>query len=183
MIADAEAASIRREAIAAAVQAQRQAQSLSAAQTAAVPAMMQAMIDLALGARPVHSVAFAGPADLFAPSRPARPEAADPEWNCYQLLVTAERAIEPGHAARTNPSHRLLVAGVLPVRPNLRAADRSSLPAAEPITRKRLFEQPFASDDARLNGFAERLHSAGEGPDVDEQVARLQALIANAASA
>lgn len=183
MIAQAEEAAIRNEAIAAVVQAQRQAQALSASQTAAVPAMMQAMIDLALGARPAPSAGAM--LDAFAPSRPQLPEAADPEWERHQLLLTrAVPANVPVRSART--SQRLMVAGIVPARPALHAAEQTTLPAAEPITRKRAFEQPFSSDDARLNGFARRIHGAEEAPappPVDEQVARLQALLAHMADA
>lgn len=183
-IAEAEVAAIRREAVAAAVQAQRQAQALSAAQSAAVPAMMQAMLDLALGARPVPVSAMGLPADIFAPKRPRLPEAADPEWERHQLLVGpttlaggAVRSVESA-AARG-----LIAAGLSPARPELKPALDAPLPAAEPITRKRAFEQPFASDDARLNRFAGRMQGVEDAPDVNEQVARLQAFMARAAEA
>lgn len=181
MIAEADAAAIRHDAMVAAVQAQREAQVLSAAQTAAVPAMMQAMIDLALGARPVPA-ATSAPAP-FAPARPALPEAADQDWDRHQLLVaTAPRNPGPARAVRQAASTSLVVAAIVPVKPAVRAPDIATLAATEPVTRKRAFEQPFASDDARLNGFANRLHGADEAPGVDEQVARLQALIARTAN-
>lgn len=185
-IAEAEATAIRHEAIAAAVQAQRQAQALSASQTAAVPAMMQAMVDLALGARP-SPVAAVLPAEVFAPSRPAFPAATDPDWDLHQLLVAvAAPASSTARSKRAVPNAQ--VAATVPQRPDLRLAALTTLPAAEPITRKRAFEQPFASDDARLNGFAERLHGeggagTGEAPAISEQVARLEALMARAAGA
>lgn len=180
-IAEAEATAIRHEAVAVAVHAQRQAQALSASQTAAVPAMMQAMIDLALGARPTP-VAAVLPADAFAPSRPRLPEAADPEWDLHQLLVAT--GAPANSSARNKPApQRAQIAGTVPQRPDLRLATLTTLPAAEPITRKRAFEQPFASDDARLNHFAQRLHGVEEGLAVSEQVAALQALMARAAGA
>ena len=182
-IAQAEAAAIRRDAIAAAIHAQRQAQALSASQTAAVPGMMQAMIDLALGARPVAATAMEA-ADYFAPNRPAFPDAADPEWGRHQLLVvSAAPSGGSRSAARATAPHTLVVAAVLPSRQTQRAAELKPLPAAEPITRKRAFEQPFVSDDARLNGFADRMQGHEPPMPVDEQVAALEALMARAGRA
>lgn len=184
MIAQAEAAAIRREAVAAAIQAQREAQVLSAAPSAAVPAMMQAMLDLALGARAVPASATSIPGDIFAPKRPGLPGASDPEWAQHQLLV-ATKAPAAGQVrnARTAAARGLLVAGLSPTAPELKTALQTPLPAAEPITRKRAFEQPFASDDQRLNSFAGRMQGVEEAPALDEQVARLQALIARTAEA
>ena len=184
MIAQAEAAAIRREAMAAAIQAQRDAQALSAAPSAAVPAMMQAMLDLALGARPVPASATSIPGEIFAPKRPGLPAASDPEWARYQLLV-AGKAPAAGKArdVRTAAARGLLVAGLSPAPPELKTTPEAPLPAAEPITRKRAFEQPFTSDDQRLNRFAGRMQGVEDAPAVEEQVARLQALIARTARA
>lgn len=183
MIAEADAAAIRREAVVAAVHAQREVQSLSAAQAAAVPAMMQAMIDLAFGARPVPVAISAPVVGPFAPSRPSLPEAADQEWDRHQLLVaTAPRNPGPARAVRQAAPGSLVVAAIVPSKPVARAPDAATLAAAEPVTRKRAFEQPFASDDERLNGFARRLHGGKDTPAVDEQIARLQALIARTAN-
>lgn len=182
-IAEAETDAIRREAFALAVHAAQQSRAILAAQAAPTPAVMQAMLDLALGARPVDTPAT-GSADYFAPRRPSRPAAADPEWNRSQLLVPTRGAGTDGiRAARAAPTYTMLVAGVVPVHPSLNSAELRSHPAAEPITRKRGFEQPFTSDDARLNGFASRLHHTPEPTTVDEQVERLQALMARISQA
>lgn len=183
MIAEAEIAAIRREAVAAAIQAQRQAQALSATQSAAVPAMMQAMLDLALGARPVPVSATTLPGDIFAPKRPPLPAAADPEWESYQLLVVTAPDNGSVRDAWPAAARGLLLAGLLPARPELKTAGDTPLPAAEPITRKRAFEQPFVSDDARLNSFAGRMQGIEEAQDVAGQIASLQALMARAADA
>nr|WP_255696775.1 tetratricopeptide repeat protein [Sandaracinobacteroides sayramensis] len=181
LIAEAEAAAIRREAVAATIHAQRQAQLLASAQTAAVPAMMQAMLDLALGARPVEGGLAANAADFFAAPRPPLPAAGDPEWNLNQILQGG--ATPEADIRRTATPAGLVGTGLLPPRPDFGAAESPALPADEPLGRKRSFAQPFASDDARLNNFAQRLQH-GEAPaDVDEQVARLQALIARAGAA
>jgi hypothetical protein len=85
-----------------------------------------------------------------------------------------------------SPALAVLAAGVAcaAVR-GARAPLAKALPAAEPLARKRSFEEPFQSDLDALNGFAARLHgqTPDAGDDVAAQVALLQDLIDRTRSA
>lgn len=185
-IADAEAAAIRRDAMAAAAQAQAQAHAAAAAATAAVPAAMQAMIDLALGARPAPAVVSGEKDPLFRAPRPVRLEEQDPAWNNYQLLVLAPRPGGKRESDEARAAEALLVtaAGLPPVRRQPALATPAVRPSTEPLARKRSYERPFDSDDERLNAFAARVQAEADAePDVAEKIARLEALIARVSAA
>jgi Flp pilus assembly protein TadD len=80
---------------------------------------------------------------------------------------------------RDGPLLTVLPSGLLVQRSASRPALTKTLPAAEPLARKRSFEAPFESDDGELNGFAARVHGADTDreADVAARVALLQDLI------
>ncbi|MGL6043003.1 MAG: hypothetical protein ACRC1J_03690, partial [Sandaracinobacteroides sp.] len=112
-----------------------------------------------------------------------------PGWHRDQILAMASTASRPGKDGYNRASLRtaMLAAGLVPPRPSQRAMLAAAARAAlEPDVPRRTFNQPFESDNGRLNGLAERLHAdeAEAGiMDVAQQVARLEGLIARIAGA
>lgn len=109
------------------------------AEAAPVPAWIQAIIDLANitsgETDPDWPAAIRLALGDGAPQTPY-----DPLWDAHQIL-------DAGPAAHCGTSEQALRQWALQ-------------PAPAPTARPRRFDQPFTSDDARLNRFAERLHQS-----------------------
>ncbi len=157
-IALAEAQAIRADA----------AEAAEAARAQVVPGLLMAANDLGLGPRVGALPADA--ADVFAPARPDALATDSPDWNRFQLLMVAKADGPAPHRPGTGAA--VIAAGLVPQPRRLAATAR---PELEPEAR--LFTRPFESDDARLNGLANRLHADSGEPDVAEKIARLEALI------
>jgi hypothetical protein len=117
------------------------------------------------------------------------PAPAAPDWHHDRILVMAPNSQRPDKERfdRTGLRMALLAAGFAPPRPSQRAHLAAAARAAlEPDATRRSFPQPFQSDNCRLNGLAQRIHGLpveDEVPDIAEQVARLEALIARVQAA
>lgn len=185
-IAAGEQAALARErAVAARADAEHEAGRLLAEARAHVPADMQ-IAALMTAARATAAARAAAPANESPWKAPLEarlsPAPSDTDWHRDQILVALPGA---GSGARRSedraaPRTALLSAGLAPPRPAHDARVAAALAALGTGSPRRTFALAFASDDARLNGFAARLHaeesSAGE-PTVAEKIARLTALI------
>ncbi|TPE61817.1 tetratricopeptide repeat protein [Sandaracinobacter neustonicus] len=186
-IASREAGAIASEQEAAArAEARREAARLLAEARAATPADMQ-VAALLEAARKAAANAPATQEQATSPwGDPADPLLQSPverDWYRDQILVIAPASAGQARreADRASAGMAMLAAGLAPPRnarrEALAAAARKALDEAAP---RRQFGSPFASDNDRLNGFAERLHRPDEEPaelSVAEKVALLEQLI------
>jgi tetratricopeptide (TPR) repeat protein len=109
------------------------------------------------------------------------------DWYRDQILVMAPAAGQQGRRQTDRDALRMafLAVGLAPPRRTDRealAAKAAAALAADAAPR-RSFERPFESDNGRLNDLAARIHGATAEPDILEQVAILEALIARVRSA
>lgn len=145
---------------------------LAAASEVAWPAALRALVPEAPLA-PANPAIFAG---IGATRRADRPTAPSPDRFADFILATARAPVQVGD--RNGPLIAALPSGLLVQRQGgARPPKARTLPAAEPLARKRQFEAPFQSDDADLNGFAAQVHGHAGPPDTAAQVALLEQLI------
>ncbi len=161
----------------------REASALLAAEQAArnaLPAEMQAMESAALAAAAMGDLPgeFSFAADGVTPL--------PRDWWADQILTVpaGERRRDNEQIVRPQMTVAMLAAGVAPQRPVARTSVAQLDEAGDTGLRKRAFENPFESDNSRLNGFAGRIHGReleerASQPELSiaEKVARLEALI------
>lgn len=157
----------------AAEQAQRQMQArrMLRPATPAVPVWMQAVIDLALVAAPQAEPDRAALANLFRPAD-APTHARDPLWDAHQM-VDFSQSVRPDAARRR---HVAALANSISQPEQTDQSVRQEAEAADQPQRRH-FDQPFQSDDAKLNDFADRMQHGSVRQVKAAQVARLQALL------
>lgn len=175
-IAAVEMAAIANEhAVIEAARAEAMAAAEAAAMELALPAAMRetqlvsASLQMDAAAAIPHSIAFETPRHS--------------EWWANQLL-DINRSSHPDERRgydRQQAHLALLATGLVVPRPALRQqAPAATDPAAGPGVRKREFAHPFASDNSRLNDFAERLHGheiIETAAEIASRIASLEALI------
>lgn len=175
-IAAVEMAAIANEhAVIEAARAEAMAAAEAAAIERALPAAMRetqlesASLQMDAAAAIPHSIAFEAPRQS--------------EWLANQLLDIgpSSQPDERRGYDRQQAHLALLATGLVVPRPALRQqAPAATDPAAGPGVRKREFAHPFASDNSRLNDFAERLHGheiIETAADIASRIASLEALI------